>query len=137
MSIYDAVNTYLAEHTYGARLPNPRGQDCAKPYVKNVAVFECWKDIYEDRTKALELFQLGEKLIDLEDAVRRWRFHHLGAVSRIIGNETTGTGGSSGLRYLRGVANNLYKAPIFPELWGVRNYMFDPTHFDIARAGYV
>ncbi|MGB9647819.1 MAG: tryptophan 2,3-dioxygenase family protein, partial [Stellaceae bacterium] len=85
---------------------------------------------------APELYQLGEKLIDLEDAFRKWRFAHLATVSRVIG-ANTGTGGSTGLRYLRAAANQLFEQPMYPELWDVRNEMFSrPQEFDLAAAGY-
>ncbi len=82
------------------------------------------------------MYQLGEKLIDLEDAFRKWRFAHLATVSRVIGSNT-GTGGSSGLRYLRAAANQLFEDPMYPELWDVRSEMFSrPQEFDLAAAGY-
>ena len=66
---------------------------------------------------------MTEKLVDLEDAFRRWRFAHLATVSRVIGI-TPGTGGSLGLQYLQAAANQLIQAPLYPELWEVRNALF-------------
>jgi tryptophan 2,3-dioxygenase len=60
---------------------------------------------------------------------------HLTTVSRVIGN-STGTGGSTGLRYLRQAANKLLDDPMYPELWDVRNAMFSPREFDLKSAGY-
>jgi hypothetical protein len=72
----------------------------------------------------------------LEDAFRKWRFAHLATVSRVIGSNA-GTGGSSGLRYLRQAANQLFEDPMYPELWDVRSEMFSrPKEFDLAAAGY-
>ena len=46
-------------------------------------------DITRKRYRAPEqhwdLYQLGEKLTDLEDAFRLWRFRHVTTVERIIG----------------------------------------------------
>jgi hypothetical protein len=57
-------------------------------------------------------------------------------VSRVIGS-TAGTGGSSGLRYLRQAANQLFENPMYPELWDVRSEMFSrEQEFDLAAAGY-
>ena len=134
-SIYDAVNIYLARHKKGYGIGDLHKGDYTQRYTKQLAVFRCWKDIYEDREEDPELYQLGEKLIDVEDAFRRWRLDHLSTVARIIGSNT-GTGGSSGLRYLKGVANQLFETPMFPELWDVRNYMFNKGGFDEVRAGY-
>jgi tryptophan 2,3-dioxygenase len=107
----------------------------AEPYRKKLPVFNAWKYVYENRENEPELYQLGEKLIDLEDAFRRWRFAHVATVSRVIGN-SAGTGGSTGLRYLRQAADKLFDDPIYPELWDVRNAMFSPSEFDVRAAGY-
>jgi tryptophan 2,3-dioxygenase len=119
-SIYDATIDYIA------RLPfsgiEPRG-DFTSRYQRSDAVFAGWRHVYEDRERAPELYQLGEKLVDLEDAFRRWRFAHLATVSRVIGI-SPGTGGSLGLQYLKAAANQLIDTPLYPELWEVRNALF-------------
>lgn len=135
--IYDAVISYMARALPSFGIADPRSGDYSVKHRKNAAVFRAWGHVYRDRMSAPELYQLGEKLIDLEDAFRKWRFAHLATVSRVIGS-TTGTGGSSGLRYLQRVANQLFENPMYPELWDVRSEMFSrPQEFDLAAAGYV
>jgi tryptophan 2,3-dioxygenase len=119
-SIYDATVDFMA------RLPFSvieRRRDFSERYRRSDAVFAAWRYVYEHRHRSPELYQLGEKLVDLEDAFRRWRFAHLATVSRVIGI-TPGTGGSLGLQYLQAAANQLIAAPLYPELWEVRNAMF-------------
>jgi len=134
-SIYDAVIHYMSKHLpmFGIREALAAGY--AEPYRKKLPVFNAWRYVYQNRENEPELYQLGEKLVDLEDAFRRWRFAHVATVSRVIGN-STGTGGSTGLRYLRQAADRLFDDPIYPELWDVRNAMFSPTEFDLKSAGY-
>jgi tryptophan 2,3-dioxygenase len=134
-SIYDAVIHYMSNHLpmFGIREVLAGGY--AEPYRKKLPVFNAWLYVYQNRENEPELYQLGEKLVDLEDAFRRWRFAHVATVSRVIGN-STGTGGSTGLRYLRQAANKLLDDPMYPELWDVRNAMFSPTEFDLKGAGY-
>ena len=134
-SIYDAVNSFIAKHLPMFGVQHAMTGNYAEPYRKKLPVFNAWRYVYQNRENEPELYQLGEKLVDLEDAFRRWRFVHLATVSRVIGN-STGTGGSTGLRYLRQAANKLLDDPMYPELWDVRNAMFSPTEFDIERAGY-
>ena len=135
-AIYDAVISYMAKALPTFGIEDPRSGDYARPHRKNTAVFKAWGYVYRNRATAPELYQLGEKLIDLEDAFRKWRFAHLATVSRVIG-ANTGTGGSSGLRYLRAAANQLFDHPMYPELWDVRSEMFSrPQEFDLAAAGY-
>ena len=61
------------------------------------------------------MYELGEKLTDLEDAFRLWRFRHVTTVARIIGDKS-GTGGTSGVSYLR----KMLDVVLFPELWKLR-----------------
>ena len=134
--IYDAVIAFMAKHLPKFEIERSGSKDYSRQYRKNAAVFKAWSFVYKNRALAPELYQLGEKLIDLEDAFRRWRFVHLATVSRVIGSNT-GTGGSSGLSYLMRAANQLFREPMYPELWDVRNEMFGrPREFDLAAAGY-
>ena len=119
-SIYDATLHWMARTRFPAI---ERRGDYRVPHQRSAAAFAAWRQVYEDRARAPEIYQLGEKLVDLEDAFRRWRFAHLATVLRVIGI-TPGTGGSLGLQYLQAAANQLIAAPLYPELWEVRNAMF-------------
>jgi tryptophan 2,3-dioxygenase len=119
-SIYDATVDYMARLPFSTI---PRRSDYSSRYERSDAVFAAWRYVYENHQRAPELYQLGEKLVDLEDAFRRWRFAHLATVSRVIGINP-GTGGSLGLQYLQAAANQLIDAPLYPELWEVRDTMF-------------
>jgi tryptophan 2,3-dioxygenase len=134
-SIYDAVNYFISKHLPMFGILQPPSSEYARAYRKKLPVFNAWRYVYQNRENEPELYQLGEKLVDLEDAFRRWRFAHVATVSRVIGN-STGTGGSTGIRYLRQAADKLFDDPIYPELWDVRNAMFSPTEFDLGSAGY-
>jgi tryptophan 2,3-dioxygenase len=74
-----------------------------------------WLEVYRDADRWFELYQLAEKLVDVDDALAGWRHKHVVTVERIIGGKT-GTGGSSGVRYLE---STLTKRA-FPELWSLR-----------------
>ena len=82
----------------------------AKPEVQDL-----WQKVYEDPQTHWELYELAEKLVDLEDYFRRWRFNHVTTVERVIGFKR-GTGGTSGVAYLR----KMLEVELFPELWHVR-----------------
>jgi tryptophan 2,3-dioxygenase len=134
--IYDAVISYMARTLPAFGIADPRSGDYSLRHEKSEAVFRAWAHVYRNRMSAPGLYQLGEKLIDLEDAFRKWRFTHLATVSRVIGSNA-GTGGSSGLRYLKQAANQPFESPMYPELWDVRNEMFSrPEEFDLVAAGY-
>lgn len=121
-SVYDAVVMFMSNAKVG-RIDNTKRKEYSQRYERREDVLSAWRYVYRNRMKAGELYQLGEKLIDIEDALRRWRFVHLATVSRVIGTNT-GTGGSLGLQYLQRVANELISNPIFPELWEIRSEMF-------------
>jgi tryptophan 2,3-dioxygenase len=79
------------------------------------ALAAAWLEVYRDADRWFELYQLAEKLIDLDDALAMWRHKHVLTVERIIGNKR-GTGGSAGASYLRSTLDKR----IFPELWALR-----------------
>ena len=74
-----------------------------------------WKRIYQAPEEHWEAYELAEKLVDLEDYFRRWRFNHVTTVERIIGLKR-GSGGTAGAAYLR----KMLEVELFPELWRVR-----------------
>ena len=74
-----------------------------------------WLQVYRDADRWFELYQLAEKLVDLDDALAMWRHKHVLTVERIIGMKT-GTGGSAGAAYLRSTLDKR----VFPELWALR-----------------
>ena len=59
---------------------------------------------------------VAERLVDLDEGVQEWRYRHVKMVERTIGTKR-GTGGSSGVEYLRGT---LFR-PAFPDLWEIRS----------------
>jgi len=90
-------------------------RDFSKTYTKDDTVEAAWLKIYQNVDQYWELYQLGEKLVDIEDWLQQWRFRHMKTVERIIGHKT-GTGGSSGVGYLKKVLDHYF----FPELWNLR-----------------
>jgi tryptophan 2,3-dioxygenase len=74
-----------------------------------------WAEVYRDPARHWAIYELAEKLVDLEDYFRRWRFNHVTTVERVIGMKR-GTGGTGGVSYLR----RMLEVVLFPELWEVR-----------------
>ncbi|HWC55581.1 MAG TPA: tryptophan 2,3-dioxygenase family protein [Sphingomicrobium sp.] len=74
-----------------------------------------WLEVYRDAERWFQLYELAEKLIDIEEALAAWRHKHVLTVERIIGNKR-GTGGSAGAPYLR----STLEKRVFPELWALR-----------------
>ena len=79
------------------------------------AVSAAWLEVYRDADRWFELYELAEKLVDIDDALASWRHKHVLTVERIIGNRP-GTGGSAGAPYLRATLEKR----VFPELWALR-----------------
>jgi tryptophan 2,3-dioxygenase len=126
-SVYDATLYLLSTKFPKSGLkPKPREEDFSKGHQYSQNAYRCWSAVYATPQKYMSLFQLAEKLIDIEDAFRQWRFRHLVTVARVIG-QNTGTGGSTGLRYLQKVATDGMEHPLFPEIWEVRNLIYEPS----------
>ena len=79
------------------------------------ALAAAWLTVYRDADRWFELYELAEKLVDIDDALAAWRHKHVLTVERIIGGKR-GTGGSEGASYLRSTLDKR----IFPELWALR-----------------
>ncbi len=79
------------------------------------ALSAAWLDVYRDAERWFELYELAEKLVDIDDSLAGWRHKHVLTVERIIGNKR-GTGGSAGASYLR----STLEKRVFPELWSLR-----------------
>jgi tryptophan 2,3-dioxygenase len=113
-SLYDEALRALQRH--GLSIPNDRiERDFTQPYEASREVELAWVEVYRNTERHWELYELAEKLVDLEDRFQLWRFAHLRTVERIIGRKT-GTGGTPGVSYLAKVIDQRF----FPELFSVR-----------------
>ena len=65
-----------------------------------------------------DLFQLAERLIDIDSRVMLWRTLHLRLVERVIGGKVIGTQGTP-----VEVLGRRLEVRYFPELWEVRNQL--------------
>lgn len=90
-------------------------RDFSSKYQQDPTVADAWLEVYRNKDTYWNLYQLAEKLVDIEDWFQQWRFRHMKTVERIIGHKT-GTGGTSGVGYLKKVLDHYF----FPELWEVR-----------------
>ncbi len=79
------------------------------------ALATAWLQVYRDEERWFELYELAEKLVDIDDSLASWRHKHVLTVERIIGGKR-GTGGSAGAPYLRSTLDKR----VFPELWALR-----------------
>ena len=113
-SLYDEALRLLARR--GLAVPASHTQrDWTQPYEASDAVEQAWLQVYRNPRDYWDLYQLGEKLTDLEDAFRLWRFRHVTTVERVIGFKR-GTGGTGGVSYLR----KMLDVVLFPEIWRLR-----------------
>ena len=112
--LYDEALRLLARRGY-AIPPEVLDRDVTQPYAAHPAVEAAWEEIYRHSDEHFDLYELAEELVDLEDSFQQWRFRHMKTVERIIGMRS-GTGGSSGVGYLRHALEKYF----FPELWSVR-----------------
>ncbi len=113
-SLYDEALRLLARRGF-ALDPQCVERDWTSLRTFDESVLAAWVEVYRNTGKHWELYELAEKLVDLEDAFRQWRFRHATTVERIIGMKR-GTGGTSGVGYLRRVL----EVELFPELWRAR-----------------
>jgi tryptophan 2,3-dioxygenase len=116
-SIYDESLRLLSRR--GFEIPAEYlDRDWSQPYVPSKQVAAAWLAVYHNVDDHWDLYELAEKLVDLDQKFQLWRFSHMKTVERIIGYKR-GTGGTSGVAYL----NKALELRFFPELWTIRTSM--------------
>ena len=113
-SLYDEALRLLARA--GLPVPPERVErDWGTTHEPSRGVEAAWAEVYADPDRYWDLYELAEKLVDLEYHLQLWRFGHLKTVERVIGFKR-GTGGTAGVNYLAKVVEQR----VFPELLDVR-----------------
>jgi tryptophan 2,3-dioxygenase len=113
-SLYDESIAQLAKT--GFAIPdNVLNRPVRARYEPSQAVEDAWMAVYRDTQKFWPLYQLAEKLLDLDDAFLTWRHKHVLTVERVIGMRR-GTGGTEGVAYLQ----KTLARRAFPEIWSMR-----------------
>ncbi|MCU1538875.1 MAG: tryptophan 2,3-dioxygenase [Humibacillus sp.] len=113
-SLYDELLRYLARHGYAVPTALVE-RDWTQPYRLDDGLVEVFAEVYARPAEHWGVYETCEELVDLEDNFQQWRFRHLQVVQRVIGQKT-GTGGSSGVDFLRRALDLTF----FPELYEVR-----------------
>lgn len=116
-SLWDDTIGALARAGFDMPL-NQLERDWTQPHEPNAAVEAAFLNVYRDTERYWELYQLAEKLVDLDDAMTTWRHKHVLTVERIIGGKR-GTGGTAGVSYLQSTVPKR----AFPELWSLRTQL--------------
>ncbi|WP_025272546.1 tryptophan 2,3-dioxygenase [Haloglycomyces albus] len=109
--LWDHFLNYLNAHGYQV----PVRDDLGAPIEPNSHVQDALGRVYEDDGGPS---LVTEQLVDLDEGFQEWRYRHVMMVKRTIGDKT-GTGGSSGVDYLRSTIFN----SAFPDLWAVRSQL--------------
>ena len=117
LDLYQEVLAFAARR--GMAVPEERiAAPSTAPAEPDERVMAMWAGVYRDVQRHWTLYEMAEKLVDLEDYFRRWRFNHVTTVERVIGFKR-GTGGTAGVEYLR----RMLAVELFPELWHVRTHL--------------
>jgi tryptophan 2,3-dioxygenase len=110
-SLYDSFLRYLAAKGY--EIPaEVLERDVTQPVAESEGVQRALLRVYGDDGAPAGV---AERMVDFDEGLMEWRYHHVKMVERTIGSRP-GTGGSPGAAYLR---ETLHK-PFFPDLWAVR-----------------
>jgi tryptophan 2,3-dioxygenase len=111
-SVFDSFLRYLAGQGYEVPA-DMADRDVSRPIEASAGVQQVLKKVYDDDTDATAVCEL---LVDLDEGMQEWRYHHVKMVERTIGARR-GTGGSTGATYLKTTVGN----PTFPDLWAMRS----------------
>lgn len=114
-SIYDEFLKYLFRRKYPVP-PLAINRNWCEPYQCSPEITTVFQTIYQNPRDHWLVYEMCEKLIDVDEAQALWRFRHMKTVERIIGFKR-GTGGSAGVSFLKKVVD----LHLFPELIEVRS----------------
>lgn len=81
-------------------------------------------ELYRNPRAHYHLYTLAEALVEHDQNILLWRFHHVRVVERLIGTKP-GTGGSSGVMYLSSTLNKR----AYPLLWEVRGMLSEDEFY--------
>ena len=114
-SLYDEVIRMLARRGHNIS-PECLDRNWSESYAPHASIENAWLDIYKTPGPDNDLYLLGEQLTEIADVMSQYRWRHFVTVERILGYKP-GTGGSSGVGWLRKVVDHRF----FPELWSIRS----------------
>ena len=111
-SIWDSTLYYLEKR--GHKMPASVIQrDKSIVYAPNIEVQDVLLSVHQNDPESA---MVCERLVDIDEGMQEWRYRHVKMVERTIGHKS-GTGGSSGTKYL---ASTLFN-PVFADLWEIRS----------------
>ncbi|MFN0012320.1 MAG: tryptophan 2,3-dioxygenase [Phycisphaerales bacterium] len=126
---YDHFIRHLAREDNGVfAIPaDALARDTSKPHEADDRLVAALVALYRRQQESLAgeryyaQFRVAEHLLEFEEKLAIWRFHHVKMVERMIGGGG-GTGGSSGAKYLAATLN----IRLYPDLWAVRDRLGAP-----------
>lgn len=125
-SIKDAFYKMLQRRGFDVADPAPYGEELSQEdYQRTINAL---LPIYAHPESHFHLYHLAEALVEHDQCLQMWRFHHVRVVERLIGSKR-GTGGSMGVKYL---TSTLTKRA-FSLLWETRAHLEDAQFYGKAR----
>src|SRR5258708_7441697 len=119
-SLYDEVLRLLSRRGLDVP-PEAIDRDFTLPYQASKQVAAAWLSVYHNSVKEWDLYELAERLVDLDYKFQLWRFAHVKTVERIIGYKR-GTGGEGGrLFFAKAVEVKVFSGTL------------DHSHLDVGK----
>ncbi len=107
----------LQRQGFEVKVPSEDGEPTPEVREHNLKVLF---ELYRYPEERFHLYTLSESLVEHDQNILLWRFHHVRVVERLIGTKM-GTGGSAGVEYLNSTLNRR----AYPVLWEVRGTLSD------------
>lgn len=124
-SVRDIFYDVLQHKGYDVVSPNMSGEWTPNDHQRTLNAL---LEVYSRPEHHFHIYNLCEALVEHDQSLLLWRFHHVRVVERLIGRKP-GTGGSAGVKYL---SSTLTKRG-FPLLWEVRAHLEDSELYGVAR----
>ncbi len=119
-SLYDEFIRIMARR--GLAVPKEAlERDVTVPHQSIPGLVALFKQIYENPAQMWDMYEMAEKLVDVDEQYALWKHRHMKVVERVIGFKR-GTGGTAGVSYLKDRVDDR----LFPDLWDVRTIIEEP-----------
>ncbi|MFU8803195.1 MAG: tryptophan 2,3-dioxygenase [Bradymonadaceae bacterium] len=127
-SLRTALYELFRRQGFAVEIP---GEDGELEADARESTLEALHRLYREPEKFHHLYTLTEALVEHDQNILLWRFHHVRVVERLIGTKKMGTGGSAGVQYL----SSTLSRRAYPLLWEVRGRLCDEDVYSSHQAG--
>lgn len=119
--VQDSFNKIMNKHSYQQELEHETRRLNYESFLS--ALYLC---LNQNDAHLRNAYKILKKIIEMDELMALWRYHHALMVQRMIGNKF-GSAGTTGFNYLR---STVEKSRVFTEFMDLSTYLFSDIYLD-------